>query len=92
MNPADAQSRGIQDGDLVRVFNDRGEVKLKAKLHQGIRPGMVNVFQGWSPADYVDGTHQALTHETINPAQQAIYEPNAAYCDALAEVERAKEV
>lgn len=91
MNPADAQPRGIQDGDLVRVFNDRGEVRLKAKLHRGVRPGLVNIFQGWSPGDYVAGTHQALTHETINPAQQAVYEPNSAFFDALVEVERVAE-
>ena len=91
MHPADAQPRGIEDGDLVRVFNDRGEVKLKAKLLQGIRPGSINIRQGWSPADYVEGTHQALTHSVINPAQQAIYEPNSALYDVLVEVERANE-
>ena len=87
MNSADAQARGIQDGDLVRVFNDRGEVKLKVKLHQGVGAGLVNICQGWSPGDYVEGSHQALTHETINPAQQAIYEPNSALYDVLVEVE-----
>jgi len=88
MNPADAQPRGIQDGDLVRVYNDRGEVKLKARLHQGVRPGLVNIFQGWSPWDYAEGTHQALSHDIINPAQQAVYEPNSAFYDILVEVER----
>ena len=72
INPVDAKPRGIKDGDLVRVFNDRGEVKLKAKLHQGIRPGLINIFQGWWPGDFIEGTHQALTHDTSNPAQQAI--------------------
>jgi len=92
MNSADAQARGIQDGDLVRVFNDRGEVKLRVRLHQGVRAGLVNICQGWSPGDYVEGTHQALTHETINPAQQAIYEPNSALYDVLVEVEPVGEV
>ncbi|NQT48420.1 MAG: molybdopterin-dependent oxidoreductase [Chloroflexi bacterium] len=91
MHPVDAQPRGIEDGDLVRVFNNRGEVKLKARLHQGVMPGLVNIFQGWSPWDYVEGTHQALTHEIINPAQQAVYEPNSAFYDILVEVERVEE-
>jgi len=91
MNPADAEARDIQDGDLVRAFNDRGEVKLRVRVHQGIRPRLVNVCEGWSPGDYVEGTHQALTHETINPAQQAIYEPNSAFYDTLVEVERVEE-
>jgi molybdopterin-containing oxidoreductase family molybdopterin binding subunit len=91
INPVDAEPRGIRDGDLVRVFNDRGEVKLKAKLHQGTRPGLINIFQGWWPGDFIRGTHQALTHDAINPAQQAIDEPNSALLDALAEVELVEE-
>jgi len=91
INPADAAPRGIHDSSLVRTFNDRGEVQLKARVHQGIRPGLVNLSQGWSPGDYVKGTHQALTHETINPAQAAIYEPNSAFYDTLVEVELVKE-
>ncbi len=87
----DAKPRGIKDGDLVRVFNDRGEVRLKARVHQGVRPGAVNICQGWSPGDYVSGTHQALTHETINPVHQAIYEPNASLYDVLVDVQPVKE-
>lgn len=91
IHPADAEPRGIRDGDLVRVFNDRGEVHLRARVHQGIRPGLVNTSQGWSPEHYAKGTHQALTHETLNPAQAAVYEPNSAFYDTLVEVEPVKE-
>ena len=87
----DASSRNIKDGDIVRAFNDRGEVKLKAQIQNGIPPGLVNMNQGWSPWHFKSGTHQALTHNTINPAQAAIYEPNAAFCDTLVEVERVEE-
>ena len=90
MNPVDAGPRGIEDGDLIRVFNDRGQVTVSARVHQGIRPGTVNIYQGWSPGDYVEGTHQALTHHTLNPAQAAIYEPNAAFYDTLVQVELVK--
>jgi len=89
INPVDAARRGIEDGDLVRAYNDRGEVRLRAEVCPGIRPGQINVCQGWSPGDYHAGTHQALTHETINPAHAVIYEPNSAFYDVLAEVEKA---
>lgn len=92
MNSADAQTRGIREGDLVRVFNDRGDVKVKVKLNQGVKAGLVKLEEGWWPTDYVEGTHQALTHETINPAQQAVFEPNFACYDVLVEVESAGEV
>jgi len=44
-----------------------------------------------SPRDYFAGTHQALAHDTINPAQQAIYEPNASLYDVRVEVEKIEE-
>jgi len=91
MNPADAEARGIRDGDIVRAFNDRGKMKLKARVHQGIRPGTVNTNQGWWPEHYLEGSHQDLTHAYINPAQQVIYEPNAALYDVAVEVEKAQE-
>lgn len=91
MNPFDAEPRRIRDGDPVRVFNDRGEVRLRARLSEGIRPGLVSVSQGWSPEHYSGGTHQALTHYTINPAQQVMFEPNSPFHDTLVEVERVEE-
>jgi molybdopterin-containing oxidoreductase family molybdopterin binding subunit len=87
MNPVDASPRGIQDEDMVRVSNDRGSMKLRAKVHEGIRPGSVNTTQGWWPDHFIEGSHQELTHGVINPAQEAIYEPNAALYDVLVEVE-----
>lgn len=39
--PADAASRGIADGDLCRLFNDRGEVFGHARLAPGMLAGVV---------------------------------------------------
>ena len=91
ISPTDAERRHIRDGDLVRVFNDRGDVRIKVCFHQGMRPGLVNLSQGWSPEHYIEGTHQALTHFTINRAQEALFEPNSAMHDTLVEVERVQE-
>ncbi len=91
MNPSDAESREIKDGDIVRTFNDRGNMKLKVNVNEAIQPGTVNVNQGWWPEDFVEGTHQDLTHSAVNPAQEIIYEPNSAYYDVLVEVEKAME-
>jgi anaerobic dimethyl sulfoxide reductase subunit A len=77
------------DGDLVRVFNNRGQAKLRARLSHRIEPGVVDMPQGWWPSQYVQGHHNELTHEAINPVQQFIMSPNAAFHDVLVQVEKA---
>ena len=88
ISPHDARPRGIDNGDVVQVFNDRGQVKLKARVSEGIRPGVVAISEGWWPEQFVEGHLNELTHETINPAQNATLGPNAALCDVLVDVRR----
>ncbi len=47
VHPADAAPRGIADGDEARVFNGRGEVRLRARVGDGARPGVVAMPSGW---------------------------------------------
>lgn len=52
INSKDAQERGINDGDRVRVFNDRGELEVEAKVTARIIPGVVAMPQGaWFSPD-----------------------------------------
>ncbi|TKI05098.1 DmsA/YnfE/YnfF family dimethyl sulfoxide reductase [Martelella alba] len=52
INPLDAEARQIRDGDTVRVFNDRGELRIKAKVTPRIIPGVTAIGQGaWHQAD-----------------------------------------
>jgi Tat-targeted selenate reductase subunit YnfE len=46
INPVDAQQRGIQQGDMVRVFNERGELRIPAKVTPRIMPGVTAMGQG----------------------------------------------
>ena len=46
INPKDAADRGIKDGDVVRVFNDRGQILAGAKVTDAIRPGVLRVSEG----------------------------------------------
>ena len=45
----DAKERGIEDGDLVGMRNDRGSAKLRAKVTGRVRPGQAIVYNGWEP-------------------------------------------
>jgi anaerobic selenocysteine-containing dehydrogenase len=45
--PADAAARGVADGEMVRVHNDRGSVTLRARVGDRVRPGVCAMPSGW---------------------------------------------
>ncbi len=47
MHPSDARSRGIDDGMLVEARNDRGTVRLRARLTEELKPGVVFLPMHW---------------------------------------------
>ncbi len=47
MHPTDAKAREVGEGDLVRVFNDRGFLEVPVRLVRGIKPGCVSMTNGW---------------------------------------------
>lgn len=57
INPLDARSRGISQGDSVRIHNDRGITRVPAEVTPRIMPGVVALQAGawWQPgADGID--------------------------------------
>jgi biotin/methionine sulfoxide reductase len=56
LNPEDAAHRGIKDGDLVRVFNDRGACLAGAAIDEGVMPHVAVMATGaWlDPSDQQD--------------------------------------
>jgi anaerobic selenocysteine-containing dehydrogenase len=73
ISPADASSRGIEDGRQVRVFNDRGAFECAARVSDDARPGVLVAPMGWWNRDYAGGrsaqatTPQLLTAEGNAP-------------------------
>jgi anaerobic dimethyl sulfoxide reductase subunit A len=72
MSRVDADLRGIEDSDMVRVFNDRGETVLPVKVTDRIMPGVVDIPEGgWYSPDK-DGTDRGgnpnvLTNDRPSP-------------------------
>jgi anaerobic selenocysteine-containing dehydrogenase len=60
MHPTDAQQRGLEDGDLVRLRSSAGAVELPVKHDTDLMPGVVAATHGWGHAD-ADGMH--IAHE-----------------------------
>ena len=92
INPRDAGKRNIRDNDMVTLFNDRGRTTLRARVTEGVRPGVVNITEGWLPEQFREGGVNHLTHDVINPVQEAIYEPNMHMNDVAVEIVRCEEV
>lgn len=53
LHPDDARARGVADGDVVRVWNDRGAILAGAVVTEDVRPGVVVLATGawYDPAE-----------------------------------------
>ncbi|MBR1150625.1 molybdopterin guanine dinucleotide-containing S/N-oxide reductase [Bradyrhizobium sp. JYMT SZCCT0428] len=53
MNPIDAAARGISDGDIIRLFNERGACLAGVRVTDDIRQGVIQLATGawYDPAD-----------------------------------------
>ncbi len=47
IHPNLAADRGIADGDMVRVFNDLGEIRIKAKLTRVVPEDLIATYTNW---------------------------------------------
>ncbi|MGE5622371.1 MAG: molybdopterin-containing oxidoreductase family protein [Bacillota bacterium] len=67
IHPDDARTRGIENGDLVRIYNERGAFMAKARVTDRARPGLVVGLSIWWKKFAADGknanevTSQRLT-------------------------------
>ena len=47
ISPEDAAQRGIEDGAAIRLYNERGEFRARARVTRKIPPGAVWMRDGW---------------------------------------------
>jgi anaerobic selenocysteine-containing dehydrogenase len=81
---ADAAIRGIADGDRVRVFNDRGEVFLRARVDGAVQAGVVGARLGWAKL-----SDRGLNINVLTSARLTDLGGGATFYSTLVEVERA---
>jgi anaerobic selenocysteine-containing dehydrogenase len=65
MSPSDATRRQIIDGDLVRAFNPRGEIILKARVDGNVQPGVVSAHLHWAKLSRENVNINVLTSEKL---------------------------
>jgi anaerobic selenocysteine-containing dehydrogenase len=82
----DAERRSIKNGDRVRVFNDRGEIYLSARVDGTVSPGVVGAKLGW--AKLAGG---GVNINVLTSARLADLGGGATFYSTLVEVERVPE-
>ena len=88
MNRLDAEKRGIEEGDLVMVINDRGKTRVTVRVTERVTPGVAVLPEGaWYDPDE-DGIDRAgcanvLTRDEPSPGG------SHAFNTVLVEIEKA---
>jgi anaerobic selenocysteine-containing dehydrogenase len=83
LNPADAAARGIADGAVVRIYNELGEVRVRARVTDEVRPGVASLPKGlWRSSTLNGWTSTVLVPDTLTAIGEG-----ACFNDARIEVE-----
>jgi anaerobic selenocysteine-containing dehydrogenase len=84
INAADAAARGIADGATVRVFNRRGEYRVRVEISRRARPGVVHGLGIWWRKLGLDGTNvNQLTSQRLTDIGRG-----PTFYDCLVQVEK----
>ncbi len=93
MNPVDANERGLVDGDIVRAFNDRGEILAGVIISDRIMPGVAWMSYGaWNDpmTPDVDALDRGGDGNVLSYAgPQSIHHVGGAFNSVLFDVEKA---
>ncbi|MDB5755312.1 MAG: molybdopterin oxidoreductase [Massilia sp.] len=85
IHPADSALRGIEDGEIVRIFNDRGSFVAKARVTPRARPGLVVGLSVWWKKLASDGKNaNEVTSQRLTDMGRA-----PTFYDTLVQVEKA---
>ncbi|WP_313807892.1 molybdopterin-dependent oxidoreductase, partial [Sphingobium sp.] len=91
VSPVDAAARGIEDGDWVTAFNDRGKFTVRASISSTLRSGTVAMPAGWWQRFFRNGHPADLGHIPLNEIQERIAETNYPNWDVLCQLRKADE-
>ena len=87
MHEQDAAARGILDGEMVRIFNDRGSFVARARVSTKARPGLVVALSVWWKKMANDGKNaNEVTSQNLTDMGKA-----PTFYDLLVEVEKSRE-
>jgi anaerobic selenocysteine-containing dehydrogenase len=84
INPEDAESRGIEDGDSIRVWNALGEMRINARVSPLVKRGIVTMPKGvWRR-----NTKNGYTSNALSPDSLSDLGGGACFNDSRVQVQR----
>ena len=94
VNPADAKERGLATGDIVRVFNDRGEILAGVLVTDIVPPRVAAICEGawYDPQNWGEKSlcqHGCVNVLTFDKGTSSLAQSNSAHT-ALAQIEKFK--
>ena len=106
VNPDDAAERGIEDGDLIRIYNDFGNFVAMAHVSSMMQPRQLFMYHGWDPVMFRERKNFSSVMSTnglIKPVQMIgdyghmryqppDFVPNQTFHDCTVEFEKYSEV
>lgn len=93
LNAGDARQRGINEGDLVQIYNDRGKTQAYAILDPGCSQGTAIFEEGWWSRYLANESYNSLTYPWIKPLHEiyfvpGMWSPTTAWNECLVDVRR----
>jgi len=84
INPDDAMNNGMISGDIIRIYNQQGEIECKVKVDKNVRPGVVVLPKGvWRKSSINGSTATALCPTHVN-----VVGGGACYNDARVQISK----
>lgn len=81
MSIHDTGPRGIQEDDVIRIFNDRGDLKTRVKVNFSLKPGCIVYYNGW-------WLQEGGTPNLLSKGRETDMGYGTAFHDCLVEVEK----
>ena len=72
MNPIDMEARGLESGDVIEAFNERGSFQCACVATEAVRPGTAVIIEGIWDKYMVSGNLQNVTNDAANPRGRAL--------------------
>jgi len=70
LSPQDAERREVQDGDIVAVYNDVGDFRVRLTVSSAVRPGQAIMYHSWENYQFDGWRHfKSVMASPLNPIE-----------------------